>query len=357
MLVEPESKEFRLVASAAAALQRAGYRTMLVGGSVRDMLIGKTPKDFDLVTVAAPEELAVLFPGKTQLVGASFGVSLLKLEGFAFEVATAREERNYLDGRHPETVRYSADLRTDVIRRDFTVNALMYDPVAHEVVDHVGGVDDLKRGVIRAVGDPDRRFREDYLRMLRAVRFAGRFGFEIEPDTRAALDKLSHLASQLSGERIREEMSRILCTPRAAESIRLMAESGLLEAVLPEVAALRGVEQPPQFHPEGDVFEHTMLMLANMTLPTPNLAWSVLLHDVGKAATFSVDETGRIRFFGHEHVGAEIAEAILNRLHFSVADRESISSAVKNHMRFASVRDMKTAKLRKLIADDNFALE
>ena len=357
MLVEPGNKEFRLVASAAATLQRAGYRTMLVGGSVRDLLIGKEPKDFDLVTVATPDELAAVFPGRTQLVGASFGVSLLKLENCAFEVATAREERNYLDGRHPETVRYSTDLKTDVVRRDFTINALMYDPVAQEVVDYVGGVDDLERGVIRAVGDPERRFREDYLRMLRAVRFAGRLGFEIEPATRAALDKLSPLAAQLSGERIHEEMSRILCTVRAAESVRLMADSGLLEAVLPEVAELRGVEQPPQFHPEGDVFEHTMLMLANMTLPTPNLAWSVLLHDVGKAATFSIEENGRIRFFGHEHVGEEIANKILTRLHFSVADRESILSAIRNHMRFASVREMKTAKLRKLLADDNFALE
>ena len=357
MLIEPESKEFRLVASAAATLQRAGYRTMLVGGSVRDLLIGKTPKDFDLVTVATPEELAAVFPGRTQLVGASFGVSLLKLDDCAFEVATAREERNYLDGRHPESVRYSTDLKTDVVRRDFTINALMYDPVAHEVVDHVGGVDDLERGVIRAVGDPERRFREDYLRMLRAVRFAGRLGFEIESATRAALDKLSPLASQLSGERIHEEMSRILCTARAADSVRLMAESGLLDAVLPEVAALRGVEQPPQFHPEGDVFEHTMLMLKNMTLPTPNLAWSVLLHDVGKAATFSREENGRIRFFGHEHVGEEIANGILTRLHFSVADRDSILSAVKNHMRFAAVREMKTAKLRKLLAEENFALE
>ena len=357
MLAEPESKEFRLVASAAATLQRAGYRTMLVGGSVRDMLIGKTPKDFDLVTVATPEELAAVFPGRTQLVGASFGVSLLKLEECAFEVATAREERNYLDGRHPESVRYSTELKTDVVRRDFTINALMYDPVAHEVVDHVGGVDDLNKGVIRAVGDPERRFREDYLRMLRAVRFAGRLGFEIEHSTRAALDKLSSLASQLSGERIHEEMSRILCTARAADSVRLMADSGLLEAVLPEVSALRGVEQPPQFHPEGDVFEHTMLMLENMTLPTPNLAWSVLLPDVGKATTFSREESGRIRFFGHEQAGEEIANGILTRLHFSVADRERITSAVRNHMRFAAVREMKAAKLRKLIADDNFALE
>ena len=218
-------------------------------------------------------------------------------------------------------------------------------------------MDDLDHCIIRAVGDPERRFREDYLRMLRAVRFAGRFGFEIEPATRAALDTLSHLASQLSGERIREEMSRILCTARAAESVRLMADSGLLAAVLPEVAALRGVEQPPQFHPEGDVFEHTMLMLTNMTLPTPNLAWSVLLHDVGKAATFSREESGRIRFFGHERVGEEIADGILTRLHFSVADRDSILSAVRNHMRFAAVCEMKAAKLRKLLADDNFALE
>ena len=357
MLAEPESKEFRLVASAAETLQRAGYRTMLVGGSVRDMLIGKTPKDFDLVTVATPEELAAVFPGRTQLVGASFGVSLLKLEEYAFEVATAREERNYLDGRHPECVRYTQDLSVDVARRDFTVNALLYDPVKGEVVDHVGGVADLEKGVIRCVGEAKRRFSEDYLRMLRAVRFAGRFGFEFDPATRAALDELAPKCAQLSGERVREEMSKILCSPRAAESMRLMLDSGLLAAVLPEVAALAGVEQPPQFHPEGDVFTHTCLMLENMVFSNVNLAWSVLLHDVGKKSCFSHDETGRIRFFGHESVGAEMAAKILDRLRFSVADRERIVAAVKNHMRFASVCEMKKSKILRLLADDNFALE
>ena len=357
MPTEPDRPEFRAAASAVKRLDERGFPTMIVGGAVRDMLIGLAPEDFDLVTAATPEELAEVFPGLTQLVGASFGVSLLKWEDAVFEVATAREERNYLDGRHPEQVLYSRDLRVDVERRDFTVNALMYDPLRHEVVDHVGGVADLERGVIRCVGEPERRFREDYLRMLRAVRFAGRLGFVLEPATRSALYELSPLAAQLSGERVREELTRILCSMRAAESLQLMLASGLLRAVLPEAADLSGVEQPPEFHPEGDVFEHTALMLKNMVLPTPNLAWSVLLHDIGKAGTARRDDTGRIRFFGHEQLGAEMASRILERLRFSSADRERIVSAVRNHMRFSSVREMRAAKLRRLLADDNFALE
>ena len=357
MIFEPDTKEFQVAKLVAQKLAASGFRAMLVGGSVRDMLLGSVPHDFDLVTTATPDELAAVFPGDTLLVGASFGVSLVKLDGVSLEVATAREERNYLDGRHPECVRYTTDLRIDVARRDFTVNALLYDPVNKEVVDYVGGVADLEKGVIRCVGDPIRRFSEDYLRMLRAVRFAGRFGFELDQATRAALDELAPKCAQLSGERVREEMSKILCSPRAAESIRLMLDSGLLAAVLPEVAALAGVEQPPQFHPEGDVFKHTCLMLENMVLPTVNLAWSVLLHDVGKPACFSYDETRRIRFFGHEAAGAEMAEKVLDRLRFSVADRERIVAAVRNHMRFASVREMKSSKILRLLADDNFALE
>ena len=357
MIVEPDIKEFQIAKLVAQKLAAAGFRAMLVGGSVRDMLMGSVPHDFDLVTTATPEELAKVFPGETQLVGVSFGVSLVKLDGVSLEVATAREERNYLDGRHPECVRYTDDLSVDVARRDFTVNALMYDPLSGEVVDHVGGVADLKKGIIRCVGEARRRFSEDYLRMLRAVRFAGRFGFELAPETRAALDELAPKCAQLSGERVREEMTKILCTPRAAESIRLMLDSGLLAAVLPEVAALAGVEQPPEFHPEGDVLTHTCLMLRNMVLPNPNLAWSVLLHDIGKKQCFGRDETGRIRFFGHEAVGAELASVILDRLRFSVADKERVVGAIRNHMRFASVREMKSSKILRLLADDNFALE
>ena len=209
MLTEPDTPDFRVAKAVALKLAAAGFHALLVGGSVRDMLLGGVPHDFDLVTDATPEELAAVFPGECELVGASFGVSLVKRDGAALEVATAREERNYLDGRHPESVRYTRDFRVDVARRDFTINALMYDPVKGDVVDHVGGVADLEKGVIRCVGDARRRFGEDYLRMLRAVRFAGRFGFELSRETRAALDELSPKCAQLSGERVRDEMSKI----------------------------------------------------------------------------------------------------------------------------------------------------
>ncbi len=353
----PDTPGFRAATAAARRLSAFGFQTMIVGGAVRDMLLGETPEDLDLVTTATPDELAAVFPGRSRLVGASFGVSLLRLEESELEVATAREERNYLDGRHPESVRYSRDLRLDVVRRDFTINALMYDPLRQQVVDLVDGQADLRRGIVRTVGEPELRFREDYLRMLRAVRFAGRFGFRLADSTRAALDRLSHLAGDLSGERVRTEVSRILCSLRAADSLQLMLDTGLLKAILPEVAALKDVEQPPQFHPEGDVFAHTRLMLKNMVLPGELLGWSVLLHDIGKAPCFSRDDDGRIRFFGHEQRGAEMAENILDRLHFSSSDRESIVSAVRNHMRFASVTEMRPAKLRRLLAERNFGLE
>ena len=347
---------FRAACGAARRLREAGFEAGLVGGSVRDLLLGRVPADFDLVTTATPEQLETLFPGR-RLVGVSFGVSLIDVEGFRFETATAREERNYLDGRHPELVRYTDSLECDMARRDFTVNALWYDPVAEEVCDCVGGVEDLERGVLRTVGEPEERFREDYLRMLRAVRFAARLGFELAPGTRRAIEALAPLAAELAPERIAAEVTRMLTGPGPERAMRMMLELGLLRAVLPEVAALDKVEQPPQFHPEGDVFIHTMEMLRHMVYPDARLAWSVLLHDIAKPLTKSIDETGRIRFFGHEEAGAELAGRILDRLRFSAADRECIVHAVRNHMRFASVREMRAAKLRRLLAEPDFALE
>ena len=250
---------FNAAVSAALRLREHGFAAGLVGGSVRDLLLGKVPSDFDLVTSAKPEELAQLF-ADFRAVGASFGVSLIGVGGVSLEVATAREERNYLDGRHPELVRYTADLECDVQRRDFTINALWYDPAEGEVCDCVGGIDDLERGVVRTVGDAGRRFSEDYLRMLRAVRFAARLRFELFPETRRAIQALAPKAAGLAGERINAEVTRMLTGPDPARAVRMLFDTGLLAAVLPEVAALDGVEQPPEFHPEGDVLTHTLLI-------------------------------------------------------------------------------------------------
>ena len=351
------SAEFSAAREVAAKIQQAGFPAMLVGGCVRDLLNGVRPADFDLVTVAQPEELAALFPGCCRMIGACFGVSLLRYGAYEFEVATAREERNYLDGRHPESVRYTADLARDMERRDFTINALRYDPVSEILYDSVGGLEDLERGVIRTVGVAEERFSEDYLRMLRAVRFAARFRFEIAPETWRAIGALSGNCTRLAGERLYEELTRMLTGSDPARALELLRESGILKAVLPEVAALYGVEQPKEFHPEGDVWTHTLRMFEHQASADANLSWSVLLHDIGKAPSQSVDSDGRIRFFGHETIGAEMACAIAERFRFSNADRDAIVQAIRNHMRFASVREMRPGKIRRLLADPNFPLE
>lgn len=350
------SPAFDAAAGIIRVLRRAGFDSGMVGGSVRDLLLGRTPEDFDLVTVARPEQLAALFPG-TRLVGAGFGVSLVRFGEFESEVATAREERNYLDGRHPELVRYTDDLRVDVLRRDFTVNALWYDPETELVHDCVGGLDDLERGVIRTVGEPEIRFSEDYLRMLRAVRFAAHLRFKLDPALFRALRRFAPRTVEIAGERLASEMTRMLLGPDPERAVRLLFDTRILHAVLPEVAALDGVEQPPEFHPEGDVLTHTLLLLRHLACADFRVAWSALLHDIGKPAARSVDGEGRIRFFSHETIGAELCNAVFERLRFSAADREAIGQAVRNHMRFASVREMRSGKLRRLLADPNFPLE
>ena len=352
----PASPGFDAAAAVAAAIQRAGFAAYLVGGAVRDAVAGYPALDHDLATSARPEELQQLFP-ELKTVGAAFGVSLLEYGGVALEIATFREERNYLDGRHPELVRYTPDPAVDVRRRDFTVNALLYDPVAGEIVDCVDGVDDIRRGVIRTVGEPEERFGEDYLRMLRAIRFAARLGFDIDPATFRAIGKLAPLTAGLAVERVREELTGMLLGPAPARAFRMLHDSGLLGVLLPEVAVLDSVEQPVEFHPEGNVFRHTLAMLEHLVAPSAELAWSVLLHDVGKAPAQSVDETGRIRFFGHEVVGAEIAEPILRRLRFANESTEVIITAVRRHMHFAQVGNMKQSTLRKLLASPAFELE
>ena len=347
---------YQAVCQIASAVAAQNFEVCLVGGAVRDIVSGKTPEDVDLVTTASPEEMAGIFP-EVKLTGVSFGVMRLRAGGYEFEIATARKERNYMDGRHPENIQYTRNLDEDAERRDFTFNAMRLDPLTGKLYDPAGGVADLKRGILRTVGEPEVRFKEDYLRMIRAVRFAARFNFVIEENTLAAIKKLSACCAELSGERIREEMTRILTGKNPAYALQLLFDTGILAAVLPEAARMSGVTQPEQFHPEGDVFEHTLLMLRHMAYPDPLLAWSVLLHDVGKPETRSVEPGGRIRFFCHEERGAEIAGRIADRLHFSNDDKEAVVNAVRGHMRMAHVPEMKKAKLRKLMAGKHFAME
>jgi len=337
--------------SICGALQRAGYQALLVGGCVRDLLLKREPADYDVATNAKPDEVLKLFPqGIT--VGAQFGVILVPHDGIKVEVATFRSDVGYADGRHPDRVEYSGSAEEDVERRDFTINGLLMRHDTGEVLDFVHGQADLRAGLIRAIGAPERRFAEDKLRMLRAVRFAARFKYAIEPETFEAIRRHAREISQVSLERIREELTKMLTEGKARRAFELMDSCGLLAMVAPEISALHGVEQPPQYHPEGDVWTHTMMMLEGLPANCPpTLAWGVLLHDVGKPATFrSARETGdRIRFDGHVEVGMAIGRILLRRLRFSNDDTEQILSLVEQHMRFKDVRRMKPATLKRFV--------
>jgi len=337
-------------------LRHNGYQALLVGGCVRDLLLGREPADYDVTTDATPEQAMALFPGSIA-VGAQFGVILIPRDGLEVEVATFRSDLGYSDGRHPDSVVYSKTPQEDVQRRDFTINGLLMRHDSGEVLDYVGGQADLKAKVIRAIGESGRRFTEDKLRMLRAVRFAARFDFEIEAETFRALRR--HVADihQVSPERLREELTKLLTEGAARQAFELLDETWLLQQVLPEIAAMKGVEQPPQFHPEGDVWIHTLLMLEGLSKDaSPTLAWGVLLHDVGKPPTFqSAAETGdRIRFNNHVEVGVRMAEAICKRLRFSNEDTEQILSLVDNHMKFGAVEEMRTSRLKKFVRLPHF---
>ena len=331
------------------ALRDAGHQAYFAGGCVRDLLLGRLPRDFDVATSARPGDVLRMFP-RTYDVGAHFGVVLVRsaYEGTEAltEVATFRKDGDYSDGRHPDAVQFSGSAEEDVQRRDFTINGMLLDPMTKQILDFVGGQADLSAKLVRAIGDPQRRFEEDKLRMLRAVRFAARFGFAIETETLAAMQKLAPKIEQVSRERIREELTKMLTEGNAAEAFRLLDESGLLIEVLPEVARMKGVAQPPEFHPEGDVWVHTLLLLENLEAGcSPTLAWGTLLHDVGKPPTYR--EAERIRFDGHAEVGTRMTEAILKRLRFSNEECEQIALLVKNHMRFGDVMEMKDSTLKR----------
>jgi len=351
----PQTPAFIAARKAAAVLRSAGHKAYFVGGAVRDLLLGRAPDDVDVTTSARPETIQALF-GRAIPVGAAFGIITVVIDGVPIEVATFRAERGYSDGRRPDHVVYTDDEALDVTRRDFTVNGLLLDPASNEIVDCVGGVDDLRAGILRTIGDPVVRFGEDHLRILRFVRFAAKLGFEPDPASMAAAAAAADKLRLIAAERIRAELEKILTGPRPAEGFEMLAELGILKVILPEIDAMRGVEQPKQYHPEGDVFVHTMLLLRHAAWKKPDLMWSALLHDVGKPRTQTFKD-GVPHFYGHEALGAEMAGDILARLRFSSASVDAIVPAIRNHMRFASVHAMKKAKWMRMIADPNFPLE
>jgi poly(A) polymerase len=353
-------------------LRAAGCEAYFAGGCVRDLLLGVEPKDFDVATSAHPDAVLALFP-RTFAVGAHFGVVLVcdDREGreIVTEVATFRSDVAYIDGRHPTEVRFSESAREDVLRRDFTINGMMFDPVLHRetcnltsaLLDYVGGQNDLRDRIIRAIGDPHRRFEEDKLRMLRAIRFAARFDYALEQETERAIRDLAPGIAQVSRERVRDELTRMLTEGHARRAFELLDRTGLLRQVLPEVDKLHGVEQPPEYHPEGDVWIHTLLLLEKLPAgATATLAWGALLHDIGKPATFSHHPPDRIRFNGHVEIGVRIAHEILRGLRFSNEDCAQILSLVENHMRFGDVKKMKESTLKRFFRlpkfDEHLAL-
>ena len=360
-------------------LRDRGFQAYLCGGCVRDLLLGRQPADYDVTTDATPEQVIRIFP-QTYAVGAQFGVVLvpipksedqpepssssqtaghLQLErpnpkADVVEVATFRSDVSYSDGRHPDAVRFSKDPCEDVQRRDFTINGLLMDPISSEVLDFVSGRKDLEARLLRTIGEPAQRFTEDKLRMLRAVRFAARFEYRIDDATFAAIRQMAHEIHQVSRERVRDELTKMLIEGHAHRAFQWLDESRLLAEVLPEIAAMKGVEQPPQYHPEGDVFVHTLLLLEKLPHPCPpSLAWGALLHDVGKPPTFRV-APDRIRFDGHVEVGVKVAEAICRRLRFSNDETEQILALVNNHMRFAHIGQMKESTLKKFLRMPKF---
>jgi len=379
------SKAFAI--SIVKTLRERQHQAYLAGGCVRDLLLGREPSDYDVATDATPDEVMRIFP-ETYAVGAQFGVVLVPLpenerirQGAArasdgchrgsespdaeaealghqhkacVEVATFRHDIAYSDGRHPDEVRFSRDPREDVERRDFTINGLLLDPIKNEVLDYVGGRSDLEAKIVRAIGDPELRFAEDKLRMLRAVRFAARLEYSIEANTFAAIQRRAAQTRQVSRERVRDELTRMLIEGHARRAFELLDASGLLPEVLPEISAMKGVDQPPNFHPEGDVFTHTLLLLEKLPRPCPvTLAWGALLHDVGKPPTFR-RAPDRIRFDDHVNVGVRMAEEICRRLRFSNDDTGQILALVGNHMRFADVERMKPSTFKKFIRLPHF---
>ena len=340
----------------ARLLNKAGHTAYFAGGCVRDKLLKLSPKDYDIATSATPAKVLKLFPGSNE-VGAHFGVVIVKHEGHHIEIATFRTDGSYKDGRRPESVTFSTP-EEDANRRDFTINGLFENPETGEVIDYVGGLSDLKENTLRAIGNPSTRFQEDALRLLRAIRFATTLGFPIEPATRTAVSDNSHLLAKISPERIRDEFSKIITSPNRRRGLELLVETGLIDHFIPEIRALIGCDQPPQWHPEGDVYIHTCIMLEmlepNAALP---LCLATLLHDIAKPPTRTVDPDGRIRFNGHDALGAEMTHRILSRLKYPNAVIRDAEHMVSRHMQFMNVQQMRKAKLKRFMSEQTFPQE
>ncbi len=349
----PSGEKRQVALAIVKKLRKAGHEAYFVGGCVRDEILKITPKDFDIATSARPKAVTKLFK-RTVPVGAQFGVILVVEQGEAFEVATFRSDGEYLDSRRPKEVHFSS-AKEDVLRRDFTINGLLYDPVKDQVLDYVGGIDDIHAGLLRTIGDPSQRFTEDKLRLIRAIRFACRFNFKIDPATFSAIKKLSGQIHKVSAERIRDELIKILCGNNVPRALDMLLESGLLQEILPEVCTMLGVQQPPEFHPEGDVYVHTKMLFDFLKNPSTVLAFGALLHDVGKPATFRIAE--RIRFDGHPEVGVEMADKILRRLRFPNDERNKIMTLVATHMKFKDVRQMRQNRLKRFLQSEVFSEE
>ena len=335
-------------------LKKAGFLAYFAGGCVRDLIMKKAPEDYDIATTAKPEDIEKIFP-KCIPVGKQFGVMVVVYEKHHFEVATFRSEGPYRDGRHPDEVSFTTP-EEDAKRRDFTVNGIFYDPLRRSIIDYVDGRKDIRGKRIRTIGSPKARFMEDRLRLLRAIRFAANLGFKIEPQTWQAIKELRKEIHSVSQERIRDELVKMFTRPNAGRGLELLSESGLLKEILPEIEAMKGVQQPPEFHPEGDVFIHTRMLMDQLDHPSGVLAFGALLHDVGKPDTFS-DEGDRIHFYNHPKVGSDIAQKILSRLRFSNREITHIRSCVENHMKFANVQEMRIGKLKQFLARENFQVE
>ena len=338
-------------------LQAAGFEAFWVGGCVRDRLLGREPEDYDIATSALPDQVEKLF-ARTLAVGKKFGIILVLESDRQFQVATFRAEADYQDGRHPSKVSFG-DARADAFRRDFTINGLFYDPLQDRLHDWVGGEADLRARLIRTIGRPEERFAEDHLRLLRAVRLAAQLEFQIDASTFAALQSQAPQIREISPERIREELGKLFQAPHAGRGLELLRQTSLLEQVLPELAPTIHCRQSPEFHPEGTVFNHLRLMLEHLPLTAnSSLPWAVLLHDVGKPQTASTDaRTGEIHFYGHEKIGAEIAQHVLERLRFPRKQLEEIVLAVRCHMQFKDVLSMRKSTLRRLLMRPTFPLE